>query len=656
MTGMKLWREFVLERPWTAQAVAQAVVVAGLMIIATALRLTHLTFHSLDLDESVSVWLAQQPAGELIRNTLNLAWDPHPPGYYVLLKAWMGLFGSGEVAVRLLSALAGIAFVGLVYLVGKHLFDFSTALIAALLVAANPLLIWLSQEVRMYMPVATLSLAAMYCLIRALDAVERPAWGWWVGYVLLGLVACYFHLFASLLLPVATVYVLIRGLRNRRLWPIGGLAVALIGVAYLPFAVNAWKAGQTAPEINVYPLLSFKDQLYELMLVFMARFLRSKPAWLIWPMILAAAAIGAGLWPHADPQKRRGWALLIAWLFIPLLAFFWITARRPVFNPKYLVSLLAAFWLAMAAGIARLGRRKWWLILPALLPAALMAGLGWQYVWSTQALREDWRTAARYVGERATAEDKIFVHLHYAHIPFDYYYAGRAMVFAPLGSRPPAVQDLDELLAPYADANVLWLVQSQEWNTDPQHVVERWFSDRGPVVTEQYPVGMSIKAYALRYRLGDLPASAYRTAIRFGERLRLVGYELDQTRLVPYSDRLHPPSNWIHLTLYWQVDWPLEDEMVTVVEMTDDQGGVWGGKLEQPRNVVNYYRPQQWQPGEIIRDDYDINLNPVTPTGMYHLRIGVRTPALNMFWPVYGAAVQQERAVLTDVYIENPTR
>ena len=81
--------------------------------------------------------------------------------------------------------------------------------------------------------------------------------------------------------------------------------------------------------------------------------------------------------------------------------------------------------------------------------------------------------------------------------------------------------------------------------------------------------------------------------------------------------------------------------------------GIWGGKLDQPRNVVNYYRPVQWQPGEIIRDDYDINLNPVTPTGMYHIRIGVKTPEQDMFWPASGAALQQERAILTDVYIEN---
>jgi hypothetical protein len=433
------------------------------------------------------------------------------------------------------------------------------------------------------------------------------------------------------------------------------LIVGVVGLAYLPFAWNAWKAGLVAPDINVYPVLDFGEQLYELMLAFTVRFVPDPPKWLVLPMLSMVVLVLLGVWPAAwrgtDQDRRFGAILLLACLLIPLAAFVWITAKRPVFNPKYLVVILPAFWLAFAAGIMRLRRWSVWLIVPALVPALILSGIGWKYVWNVKGLREDWRTAADYVAQRATAEDKVFVHLHYAHIPFEYYYDGAAEVVAPLGSRPPAVEDLDELLAPYSGASVLWLVQAQEHNTDPKHVIERWFFDRGPIVTEQYPVGMSIKAYALRYRLGSVPDTAVPTSIGFGQRLSLAGYELDRSRLLPYSDRLHPPSNWIHLTLYWQVDWPLEDELAVVVEMTDDNGGVWGGKLDQPRNVVNYYRPEQWQPGEIIRDDYDINLNPITPTGMYHIRVGVKTPELEMFWPVSGAAVQQERAVLTDVYI-----
>jgi hypothetical protein len=109
----------------------------------------------------------------------------------------------------------------------------------------------------------------------------------------------------------------------------------------------------------------------------------------------------------------------------------------------------------------------------------------------------------------------------------------------------------------------------------------------------------------------------------------------------------------IHVTLYWQIDQPLDGSFATTVEMTDDKGGVWGGKLDQPRNVLKYYQPILWQPGQVIRDDYDINLNPITPTGVYHIRIGVKGVDDGLFWPVSGAAASEQRAILTDVRIEN---
>jgi hypothetical protein len=162
---------------------------------------------------------------------------------------------------------------------------------------------------------------------------------------------------------------------------------------------------------------------------------------------------------------------------------------------------------------------------------------------------------------------------------------------------------------------------------------------------------MSIKAYAMRYRLPALPGRALPTQIAFGPRLSLVGYEIDRSRLRPDSERLHPPSNWIHLTLYWQAEAPLEQAFDTVVEMTDGNGGVWGGKLEQPRSTLHFYPAAQWDPGEVIRDDYDLNLNPVTPDGTYHIRVGVRDED-QVFRPVRGAMESEGRAVLAGVQIE----
>jgi hypothetical protein len=572
----------------------------------------------------------------------------------LVLKSWTTLLGKGEFSVRLLSALFGIALTWLVFLVGRQLFGPWTGIVAAWLVAVNPLLVWLSQEVRMYVPTAALALGSMHCLLRA---VARRKWFWWAGYAALATTAAYSHLSGSFLLPVAALYLGIRGWQERALWRAGLLTVGLSSVAYLPFARNAWRAGSAALEINVYPRLDAAEQLWTLAQSFALRFVPETPGWLWIPLslLLLAWLVGVVLGAERGQEWRwRGSGLFISmWVAIPLGAFLWLNARRPAFNPKYLAPVLPAFWIGVGAGIVRLGRQRRWLGAVAAACPLVLAALGWPYVWSTEALREDWRTAASYVSRQATSDDTVFVHLHYAHIPFEYYYSGQAEVVAPLGSRPPSDEkDLDEPLEAYTRSDVVWLVQSQEHNTDPRHVVEAWFAQRGPMVTEQYPVGMSIKAFAMRHRLPRLPDRALPAQIQFGRRLRLVGYEIDRSHLRPDSERLHPPSNWIHLTLYWRAGGPLEQSFDTAIEMTDDSGGIWGGKLAQPRSTLYYYPPAQWQPGELVRDDYDLNLNPVTPDGTYHIRVGVRDED-GTFWPLNGAAGSDGRAVLTDVQIEN---
>ena len=70
----------------------------------------------------------------------------------------MRVFGSGEAAVRLLSAFLGTLYLPPLYLLGRRLLSPPVALLATVLAAINPFLVWCSQEARMYALVATLTL------------------------------------------------------------------------------------------------------------------------------------------------------------------------------------------------------------------------------------------------------------------------------------------------------------------------------------------------------------------------------------------------------------------------------------------------------------------------------------------------------------------
>src|SRR3989344_5780647 len=68
--------------------------------------------------------------------------DFHPPLYHILLRGWVLLFDTSEIAVRLPSVILGLATVYIVYLITKKLFENKTALIAATLIATSPLHIY----------------------------------------------------------------------------------------------------------------------------------------------------------------------------------------------------------------------------------------------------------------------------------------------------------------------------------------------------------------------------------------------------------------------------------------------------------------------------------------------------------------------------------
>ena len=104
-----------------------------------------------------------------------------PPLYYALAWLWTQVTGTGEFGLRSLSALAGVATVPVAYLLGAELRGRRAGLVAAALVAVNPMLLWYSQEARAYalLRPAPRALAALLRARAATAAGRRDlvAWG-----------------------------------------------------------------------------------------------------------------------------------------------------------------------------------------------------------------------------------------------------------------------------------------------------------------------------------------------------------------------------------------------------------------------------------------------------------------------------------------------
>ena len=96
---------------------------------------------------------------------------PHP--YYLLAWAWSGILGGGEAALRSLSAIAGALVAPVAYLTLRQVDLRTEALIAGALAAVSPLLIWYSQEARMYSLFALMTAVALLFFVRLLVDFTR---------------------------------------------------------------------------------------------------------------------------------------------------------------------------------------------------------------------------------------------------------------------------------------------------------------------------------------------------------------------------------------------------------------------------------------------------------------------------------------------------
>ncbi len=603
-----------------------------LLLVGFGVRLYGLTFHSLWLDEAVSVYLASFPLTEIFQQGMSLQ-EPNPPLYHLALSIWMRIFGSGEAPVRLMSALLGTFYVPAVYLLGKRLFSTRVALLATVLAALSPFLVWYSQEARMYAMVAVLSAWSIYCFARAL---QTPRWYWWATYVVLTVASCYTHLYAAFLLPAQLIFLVLYAFRKWEVLWRGVLAWALSLLCFVPWLVRAWQLSSSTPSWRAP--LSLVSMLAACLEAYTVRRVPLTGVGLTLIVLVSGAFVVAGL---CTPYLRRRTSADSRWirldmrprvfvtltLLTPLLIAYLLSFRQQIFAVYYLIVIVAPFLLALAAG---LDLTAFFSRVAGLISLLLVGGFfvyGLRFNWSLDYRKEEWRAAALYIEAQATSGDAILCNVDYTRIPFTYYYQGEIPVFAPFGGPLGGEADVAQTLEGLTDYHTVWLVQSHaEW-ADPTGAVETWLSKRFPLVTEQYPPGVELKGYAAQYRLSQVPSTASVMDALFDSRLRLVGYELDGEVFSATDDTYHPPSGWIHTTLYWQSVAPLAQDYVAAVQLVDDAHQVWGGALRRPTNAMSFYRPTAWGVGEIVRDDYDVNLNPKTPQGTYLLEVSVFSSA-----------------------------
>lgn len=370
-------------------------IVAGLTALGAVLRFATLGDQSYHHDEIVT-------ASRVLRVGFGHAMDAvgfsesAPPLYYALAWLWTQVTGNGEWGLRFLSALAGVATIPVAYFAGRELRGARAGVIAAALVAFNPMLLWYSQEARAYALLGFFcALSLLYC-IRALQRGERRDFVWWGVYSALALATHYFAVF-----PLVAEIVLLARRRGKAI--LSGLWIVAVAVVLLaPLAIHQMSYGH-AEWIGKF---SLGHRVAEVGITYMVgetgdiigRSEQWQPA--LVPLALVAAAFVLLLARGSRPERRAAFvplAVVATAVGIPLLLAIFFTGKDFVLA-RNLLPALVPLLIATAVALSTERARRLGIAIAAVL---VVYSLAFSIHASTlpELQRPDWRAVADHLGE-----------------------------------------------------------------------------------------------------------------------------------------------------------------------------------------------------------------------------------------------------------------
>ncbi len=476
-------------------------ILVAVVMLAFGLRVFLLGNQELRGDEAFSYLFTQLPMSEVIAELVDQG-DPHPPLHYLMLNSWVDLTGVSEFAMRFLSLLAGVLLAPVLYRLGREMVGRTMGILAAILAAISPSLIWLAQDVRNQYTVAVLftSLATWMLVILAKEMPERITrrtavlWAVYAGLCAISIYSHYYALFAVL----AHGLYLWFGPNRRRLllpWIVCGIAVMLLFLPWLTLVLSELlQAGQLSdpdtPEFARY-LVTMGSELV------VGASLAGR--WIRWLLLGMAALVLAGF--LALRSRKPAWAALLAgWLGSAVLVIFLVRFSRSTFNAFYISVAAPAWMLLLAAGMGALWQRGRWRRALALIGAgalilATTASLRNYYFDPTYSRTLGYREVSVFLEAEAEAGDAFIA--HFPDPSLDYYLKDsdihRYLIPAKTGL---SAQEVEMELARLAEKyKRLWFVPYHHSVWDPENEVAEWLVSHNLLEQEVELKRLTLAAY-----------------------------------------------------------------------------------------------------------------------------------------------------------------
>ncbi len=609
------------------------------LLLATLLRFHMLGAQSFWNDEGNSARLSERSIPAIVEGT---AGDVHPPLYYLALRGWRELLGETEFGLRALSAYAGVLTVAAVMalgrrgdltpgrqdaraqgLVGRGVaslrpgdWALTSSAVAGLLAAVNPLLVYYSQETRMYALLALLAALSAWALLNWLDGARRSR-GWAAAYILLLAGGVYTHYFfpAVIIAQGAVValwwlrpdwvtdrVIVDRRARRKQLLTWAGMA-AIAGMLYAPWVPIFLR--QIGGRSGAPAALAAFAAAGARWLALGSTVGPQEATWAI-AAFVALVVLGA-----AVGGRRSATPLLLA--AIPLVFMYGVGATDPAF---FKFMLVVVPFLAVLMGPAWRGRWPGRILAVALTVAVLTGSLlSLGHLYGDPAFaRADYRGLAARIAAEAHPNAGIILVAPNQWEAFTYYHRDGAPVYPlPRGQPDPAIvePELERIAAAHDRLYVLYWGDAQR---DPEHIIERWLDTHTFKASEEWVADVRFVVYAVPH---DAPTEATPSGAAFAG--------LDGETITLHEFTVWPlaaaPGDVIQVRLIWSADATTARPYKVFLHLLDAAGNVVAQRDGEPAGGS---RPTtSWAAGEQIADNHALLLPPGLPPGRYVLRLGL---------------------------------
>jgi len=457
--------------------------VVFITLMGGVLRILLIIKNGMWLDETFSVWLANQSIADMLQWIVRI--DQHPPLYYFLLHYWIEHYGDAPYYARLFSVLFGVATIPIIYLIGKRISGVVMGFAAAAILAVSPFNIYYAQETRMYTLLTFNAAVAIYALVRLLtdprssspigsqfreylhtwrtsgpvepgtkenfsyEDTTRNQTGWrawifrhrwlpiqaietdlaWVVFIVFSAATMLTHNTAVFFTIATNIYILglmlFRKITKSEVQTtfqapsFGNWVKSQIGIFLL---WSPWIFAFIKQSSTVYQRFWIPEPTWDSVIHAIESFLTPSMTYLQTNQSIVIGSLYVLVFCLGLVHFRKKFSqfLFLATLFaIPILGELIVSIRRPIFYDRTLIWITIPLFLLLAAGIVQLRFRYLMIGVLGILCTINLFSAADYYRFYQ---KEDWNTAAGYVANFAENDDLVLFNSNFVEIPFNYYF------------------------------------------------------------------------------------------------------------------------------------------------------------------------------------------------------------------------------------------